>query len=191
MLGDTLVFLKKQLNTYLRSQNNLGDNAEDPVVFLDGQTTEPLTFKLGAVTMMLINIEEDTVLRAADPYVRVNRDGSRQRTNPDLRLNLSLLIIARYKQYEDSLNSLSGVIKYFQANRLIDHQTHPDLPARIEKLIIELITMPLGEQSDVWGTLRIAYQPSVMYRVKMIVFRDEMPSTGPSLEEMDIEASTS
>ncbi|HET7713657.1 MAG TPA: Pvc16 family protein, partial [Patescibacteria group bacterium] len=53
-----------------------------------------------------------------------------------------------------------------------------------EQLIIELVTLSFSEQNEIWGALRVAYQPSALYRVKMVVFYDnEARESAPTIEE--------
>lgn len=173
MISEALVFLKNRLNTHLNAGLNPDESYEDQVVFLDGQNMEPLTFKLGAVSVLLINIEEENTLRPPDLYKRTATNGSQHNVHPEIRLNLYVLFVAHFKQYEESLRYLSLIIRYFQKHRLIDHHTAPELSANIDKLIMELITLPFSEQNEVWNALRVTYHPSVLYKVKMIVFQDE------------------
>ncbi len=175
MIGEALTFLKNHLNAQLRAQAGAlpGDSDEDKVVFIDGDKTEPITFKLGAVTLLLINIEEEKVMRQADPYLRVSGDGTTYRGQPDILMHLYVLFVARFKQYDHGLSYLSRIIQHFQTNRVLDHQRAPALSPRIEKLIMELRTMPFSEQNEVWNSLRTTYLPSVLYRVKMLAFRDK------------------
>lgn len=185
MINEALVFLKNRLNAHLDSGRNPEDSQEDQVVFLEGQNTDPLTFKLGAVSVLLINLEEENTLRTPDPYIRSSPDGARQKIHPEIRLNLYVLFVARFKQYEESLRHLSLIIRYFQKHRLLNQHNAPELSENIEQLVMELITLPLSEQNDVWGALRVTYQPSVLYKVKMIVFQDE-----DALDMVEIEEKT-
>ena len=57
MIDQALVFLRNRLDTHLGLGQNPDESLEDLVVFLDGQNMDPLTFKLGAVSILLINIE--------------------------------------------------------------------------------------------------------------------------------------
>jgi hypothetical protein len=175
VISDILIFLKNRLNAYLQTKWgwNPEESREDHVVFIDGERMDPLTFQLGAVSTLLINIEEENVLRLPDPYMRVYPDGIREQVQPDIRLNLYVLFVARFKQYEDALHYLSVIIQYFQNHRVLNHHNAPELDERIEKLVIELITLPFAEQNEVWNALRTTYHPSVLYKVKMVVFRDE------------------
>jgi len=41
------------------------------------------------------------------------------------------------------------------------------------QLILELVTPSFSEQNEIWGSLRAAYLPSAMYKLKLIVFQDQ------------------
>src|SRR5215469_13980453 len=141
MIDMALTFLRDQLNAVLAAPV-LGQSpapAEDSVVFLDGDKIDPVTFKLGAVTELLINVEQEPILRAANPYQRVAPDGTAYQTRPDIRLNLCVLFVARYKQYEQSLAQLSRIIRYFQAHQVLDATMAPSMPPDIDRLTMELL----------------------------------------------------
>ncbi|MBN2133897.1 MAG: DUF4255 domain-containing protein [Sedimentisphaerales bacterium] len=53
------------------------------------------------------------------------------------------------------------------------HQNAPDPSDRIEPLIMELTVLSFCRQNGMWNALRTTYRPSVLYRVKMVAFRDE------------------
>ena len=77
MLSDTLIFLRNHLNAHLATQSGWDpeESQEEKVVFLDGEKMDPITFKLEAVSALMINLEEDNTLRAPDPYVRTTSNG--------------------------------------------------------------------------------------------------------------------
>ena len=174
MIGEALIFLKHHLNERLTAQAGgaPSESLEDKVVFVDGERMDPITFKLGAITTLLINVEEEKVLRDADPYARVDASGAPLRTQPTLRLNLYVLFVARFKQYEHGLDYLGRIIQHFQSHKILDHQSAPALDDRIAKLIMELQTLAFSEQNEVWNALRTTYHPSVLYRVKLVAFSD-------------------
>lgn len=189
MISNSLVFLKDRLNTYFKAGQAPDVSQEDPVVFLDGQNMEPLTFKLGAVSVLLINIEEENTLRAPNLYTRISPEGITQKINPDIRLNLFVLFVARYKQYEESLRNLSDIIRYFQNQRVFNHQNAPELSDEIDQLVIELVTLPFSEQNEVWNALRVTYHPSVLYKVKMVVFQDQDVTEAAEIKEKALRTS--
>ncbi len=188
MIGRVLVFLKNHLNAHLLAGGGTlpSDIGEDKVVFVDGEKLDPITFKLGAVTALLINVEEENTLHRPDPYVKGADDGSRQRVHPDIRLNLYVLFVARFKQYEHGLSYLSRIIQYFQSQRVLNHHNAPALDSQVDQLVMELITLPLSEQNDIWSSLRTTYHPSVMYKVKMVVFRDQDAVIQPPIEDAEV-----
>jgi hypothetical protein len=66
------------------------------------------------------------------------------------------------------------VIKCFQVNRIFNQKNSPELAGEnIEKLILELVTLPLEEQNQVWHSLNASYLPSVLYRVRVVSFIDD------------------
>lgn len=170
MIADTLVLLKNLLNSHFRSLNI----TEDCVVFIDGQQKpDTISFKSDSVTMLLYNIEQEALLRQGDPFARVTDDGAAQRVQPNINLNLSVLFVANFRQYEHGLFFLSSLIQYFQANNYLNHQNTRKLHAAIDRLVIELTSLSMSQQSELWGMLRSGYLPSVAYKVKTLVFRSD------------------
>ena len=94
MIGGVLTFLRQHLDAHLRTE--LGETQDDPssdkIVFVDGDKFEPISFKLGAVSELLINVEEERVLREPDLYARQSADGPPLRSQPDIRLFLYILL---------------------------------------------------------------------------------------------------
>lgn len=176
MIGRVATFLRKQLDAYLRAElAGVDDPIADKMVFLESDRVEPLGFKEEAVSELLIHVEEERQLRAADPYLHVQEDGRPRRAQPDLRLVLHVLFVARFKQYDSAWEHLAKVIEYLQSHRLIDRGSNLELPAGIERLTFELISQSLADQSTLWTMLRTSYLPSVLYRVGLVVMRDVKP----------------
>lgn len=176
MIADILVLLKNRLNAHFLSLSGAGfdDAGEDKVVFVDGdQKPDSINFKLGAVSLLLFNIERDATYRQADHYVRVADDGSTRKVNPDININLYVLFVAKFKDYEQSLHYLSMIISYFQANHYLDQQNAPEISKSIDHLVLELNTLTTTQQNELWGVLRSSYLPSLVYKVKALAFIDE------------------
>lgn len=186
MIDDTLIFLRDSLNSYLLGGAEPDDAAgEPPVRFATNDPSGTVKFATDALTLLLINLEQENVLRAPDPYVRILADGTQQRINPDVRLNLYVLCVAQFNNYTNGLRSLSRVIEYFQRNRVFTPQSAPRLSEKIDQLVVELVTLPFGEQNEIWGALRTAYQLSALYKVKMVVFRDADTLAEPGVQTVD------
>ena len=184
MIGEALDFLKDQLNGYLGTV----DSEQEKVVFLKGDQMDPVSFASGAVTALLVNLEEENTLRGADPYRRNLPDGTVLRVSSDIRLNLYVLFVARFPLYKDALTSLSRIIQFFQGHRVFGHHNAPGLDESIGQLSMEMVTLPFSEQNEVWNALRITYHPSVLYRVRMVVFQDENAVPIPEIVETQVRA---
>ncbi|MCA9988258.1 MAG: DUF4255 domain-containing protein [Anaerolineales bacterium] len=185
MLDQALLFVKDALNRYLRAQWAENDARQGPVVFLSGDQMEPITFPLGQVTLLLINIEAEPTARNADPYRRTREvDGqpSPQTVHPSLALNLYLLFVARYPAYDESLRALSQIVRYFQRHRFFSSDEVADSP--FEKLTMELITLPFAQQNEIWNALRVTYHPSLLYKLRMVVIEDDDPQPAVRVERV-------
>ncbi|HSI41598.1 MAG TPA: DUF4255 domain-containing protein [Xanthobacteraceae bacterium] len=184
MIDRALLFLRDQLNEHLaRGGGGAAAGLEDVVSFVDGDKLDPLTLKNGAISLLLVNLEQDTVMRRDDPFVRLLPDGTTARAAPEVRLNLWVLFVARFRVYEAGLAALSSVLAYFQARPLFDQRSAPALDPGIERLAIELKTLPLNEQNDLWSALRIAYHPSLLFRVRMVAVQASETPAGPPVSE--------
>jgi hypothetical protein len=175
VISELLVLLRNTVNEHLTASIGWRGAVPDqqPVVFLDSEKVDGLELTLDAVTLLLVNIEEDHTLRPADPFRRTLPDGTTQSVQPMIQLNGYVLFAARFKQYEQGLRTISQILQYFLSHRVFDHENTPALSDRIEKLTMELITLPLSEQNHLWGMLRCSYQPSLLYKVRMVVFQDD------------------
>jgi len=191
MLSEVLIFLKDHLNAHLtvKSGVNSIESVEPLVGFIDGEKMDSIGFKINAVSALLINVEEEKTLRTADPYLRSSTAGGKLNVQPDIRLNLYVLFVARFKQYEQGLSYLSLIIRYFQNHRIFNHQNAPALSEEIEQLVMELTTLPLAEQNDLWNALRTTYHPSVLYKVKTVIVSDDEAQPLPAINERDLRAS--
>jgi hypothetical protein len=176
VIDEALGFLRDQLMDH--ALEPLGQ-PEETVGFLDGDDMDPIKFKY-PITVLLINIEKETVLRAADPFKRIAADGSAYQTRPDIRLNLCLLFVAGYKNYLDSLKTISQIISYFQSHTVFENPS-------VGRLTMELLTLPLAEQNELWSALGTPYRPSVMYRVRMLVFEDRHETSTVPVSQIETE----
>ena len=181
MIDKAILFLRDILNAHLSAPApGLPESGEDAVVFLDSDKPDPISFRLGAVTELLIGMEQDPIMRAADPWQRVAADGTTFQSQPDVRLNLHVMFVARFKQYEQALAQLSRIVTFFHANPVLDARAFPAMPPDPPRLTMELLTLPLAEQNDLWNALRTALQPSLLYRARMVVITESQPAViGP------------
>ena len=170
LIHEVFNLLKDQLNTYFKTIGQV----EDKVVFIDTkQNEDTIKFTHDKITPILINIEEERIMRPPELYAANMGQAIKMGNFPEIRINLLTLFVARFGDYAQGLNFLSHVIKFFQINRVFDHTNTPTLSPDIEKLVMELTPPVLQEQDAVWNALRTSYLPSVLYKVKMLVYLDQ------------------
>ncbi|NRB42176.1 MAG: DUF4255 domain-containing protein [Pseudomonadales bacterium] len=186
MIGDIAYFLKDKLSTYLDQGLDDTGATEEQVVFVGSDKTDAINFKLGSISMMLINVEEENTLREANPYIRRDSEGNAFHASSTIRLNLSILFVSRYKDYRQSLNRLSQVIQYFQSHRVFNQDDQSGLPVGVDRLILEMTTLPFAQQNEVWSSLRSAYLPSVLYKVGVLALVAEPKESIPLIKETAI-----
>jgi Pvc16 N-terminal domain len=169
MIEHVLSFLKEQLNSYIRVKT--GAQGFE-VVFLQERNQKEVSFHNDAITTLLVNLEEDYTFRSGAAIERMPNQGSKGASNPNIYLNLYVLFTANFADYQQSLQFLSLIIKFFQSHRLFNHQNSPALYSEIEKLTLELVNLSFAEQREVWAALGMSYMPSVIYKVRMVIFTD-------------------
>jgi hypothetical protein len=170
MIDEVLIMLKEKLNDYFRRKAGI---QEDKVAFLDGSKMDPISFPVNNVVPLLMNIEEERTLRPSQRYEGLIVDGIKTKKYPAISLSLLVLFVCRFSDYEQSMKFLSLILKFFQSHPVLNQYNTPSLNPDIEKLRIELMTLPLSQQNELWSSLRTTYLPSVLYKISLLVFQDD------------------
>jgi hypothetical protein len=170
MIDIALKFIKDELSAYLKRMEAAIEDFD--VVFPDTDSSDESLFKMNKITLMLLNIEQESSLREPDLYRKVSARGAVQRVNPDVSVSLVIMLVARMRDYTNGLRYISNVIQFFLSNPVFSSETHPNTKPEIDRLVLELMTLPLAQQHELWSAMKTAYLPSVLYRVKLLVFQD-------------------
>lgn len=190
MIHDVFRCLREALVEYVQVATGVGPGvaAQDPILFPGADKVESLDVKLGAMTMLLVNLEEDRRARPADPFRRTRPDGTIVSVSAPVPLNLYILFIARFNDYLESLKHVGLVAQFFQEYRVINHENMPALGTNIDTLTTELITTPITEDNHIWKTLSTPYHPSLLYRVKMVTVQAPDGPVLPKVVSAAVEA---
>lgn len=169
MIDKTLTFLLNALNDYF-------ETSDEPKVVLSNIVAQDGSadhLPGNSILLTLVNVEEEKVLKSQTPYIKES-NGSISKINPEIKINLSVLFSANFshKNYDQALKYLSGILRFFQARNVFDHQNSPTLDPEIDKLILELITPSFEQLNHMWGFLGAKYMPSVMYKVRMLTIQE-------------------
>ncbi|WP_299459109.1 DUF4255 domain-containing protein [uncultured Microscilla sp.] len=176
MVHEAIEFLKTALNNYLL-QKIPDSTVTAPRVDYPKIDTDPPVFNLRTVNLVLINLEEERVLRPADPYAQVSSDGTHGSVSPPLSVILTLLFSAKFTDYQAALKHLSFTMQFFQSNQLFTPEDFPGMPDGIDKLTVEFQSLNNAQKNEIWSSLKVAYLPSVVYKLRMLVYQQDSTSS--------------
>ena len=201
MIDAALSFLADQLNEYLKIKSNDPDTTRilRSNVAISSETGTTVGFPDNHLGMSLINIEEERVFKDQRTSF-INADGQTEHMNPDLKLKLYILISANYQDsvasgssedYKEGLKQLSYVISFFQAKNVFTKDNSPTLAeSYIEKLIVELYSYNFEQLNNFWSVLGTHYMPSVLYKVRVVVFQEKaLQDTALPIEKIKVKTS--
>ena len=171
MINKALNFLEQQLDAVLTAP---GDPEALLLTTLVNEKGE-LNIQAGQLALMLVNIEEERILKTQQPRERRSGDSVRF-ANPEIKLNLLVMLAANpgTDNYLTALDRLSQAITFFQGTSFFDKLKYPVLEPEIEKLTIELFPLSLEQQNQLWASLGAKYIPSVIYKVRLVVIDQEL-----------------
>lgn len=172
VIEKSLTFISNQLDTYLKQR--LGDNENKKKVVLSNvlKQTGEVAIEQDQLAIGLVNIEEESIGKSQKAYLRQS-NGMHQKTRPEIKLNLYLLIVARFGEYEEALKAISYVISFFQSRNVFESNKHPAMHESLDKLVFELQTMSFEQINHLWGAMGAKYMPSVLYKMRMLTVREE------------------
>src|ERR1043165_1242186 len=153
MIYEVLNFLKLKLESYLSE----GRANTEPLVMLSNPWTNNDSNKNSSFlnAMTLISLEEEKTFKTQGHQIVPGKQGGYYTREPEINLNLYILISAYNKNYEDGLKFISKVVGYFQRNNVFkkqpDKKPDEDLPLKVEKIIVELYTTTFDQQNQIWA----------------------------------------
>lgn len=168
MIYEALSCLAEEINEYFRIRLKI---SEDKVV-LSAIVNQDGTVAIqgeNKILLTLVNIEKETVGKSNSGIpgssVLINKSSA-------LTINLYVLFSAYFSNgnYPEALRFISFIIAYFQQNAVFTRMNTPRLDADIEKLVFELATISPEQLNNIWGSLGAKYMPSVVYKVRMLTF---------------------
>lgn len=173
MLDVAVSFLADEFNSYLLRRTgsaSLGQVVAGGIVNDKGE----LAIASGSVALALVNIEEERVVREQVP-ARLLAGGRELLLQPELKLNLTLLFAARMADYKTTLKALSNVLTFFQSHPVFTADAYPALDSRIGKIAMDLYSVTPETLNQIWASVGAKYQPSVLYRARLVTIQDQEP----------------
>lgn len=164
MIESVFTAMAEKLNTYFTNRYMTGDDfvIVSNLVNQDGSAALTESDKL---IVTLANMQQETM--------NTRRNNATLLDAP-ININMYALISAYFIEdnYQDSLKYLSGVVSFFQANKVFNHQNTPDLDPEIDKVTFEISNMNIQELSQLWGIIGGKYLPSLLYKIRMVPLTD-------------------
>jgi hypothetical protein len=168
MIHAAVSHIASQLNQFLKRSFDLN---EDVVVLSnimeqDGTLAPNINNKL---VVFLVNVEKETASSRPGNLGGFERSAS---SYPPVFLNLYVMVAGNFgcSNYAEALKFLSNTVSFFQRQPVFDHQVTPELDKRINKLALDIENLNIQDLSSLWGILSGKYQPSILYKVRMVAF---------------------
>ncbi len=201
MLHTALDFLAKEMNAYLEVRNGMvGDK-----VVLTNVATENGGWAIpnDHIGLSLINIEEERVFKEQRTAFK-NENGQTEHYNPEVKLNLYVLVTANFsnaegangaevgEDYKEGLKQLSYIISFFQGKNVFTNDNSPllaETDPTIQKMVIELYSYSFEQLYNFWTVVGAKYLPSILYRIRLIKFQEKRSLESPRglITTIDIE----
>lgn len=194
MIDEVLKYLVAQLNGKLNSP----DSNDQIVVLPTTAPSDSVSFADNQVTLLLLRIEEERIMRQDDPWFRqkepdpnnTNSNGvdppkkTVKRMAPPIFLHLYVLLVSRNANYATAMERLSNIIRFFQARRVFD-ETSPPWPFsdKLPELRVELHSPTFTTLNEIWSMLKSPLHPCVMYRLTLTLLEDAALSKSETLIE--------
>jgi hypothetical protein len=159
MIYKALQLVTEQLNGYLK----LSFKLRDDIAFLSPIKDADKVYPSNRVSVTLIGLERET--SGGINFQRtVISDSTVKRTAPAWQMNVNILIsvIFQDKQYEDSLQMLSGILSFIQKNNMITSQD------QATSFAIDPVNLSIQELANLWGICGDSYFPSMACRLRVL-----------------------
>lgn len=201
MIYSALEFLTQELNAFIKLKvgDTVGDTNGDRI-FLSSVTNENgIIIPDKSLGLSLINIEEERTLKE-QKSTYINSVGKVEKRNPDIQLNLYVLITANFQNkkqndssddYVEGLKQLGYAISFFQAKNVFTKENSPRLAGidpDLSKLVVELYSYSFEQLYNFWTVVGAKYLPSVLYKVKTIrVQENAIQESGDPIEKIHLD----
>lgn len=180
MLRQALELVSSELNAYLTNGMTMNlvvcDNIARWENKDDNNHNEPME---GKVVLTLVGIEEENHL--AQPNYTTRNPNTQETTykNPPVKFNSYWLFTMNRENYLDAMDSLSGVIRFFQGK---SHFSSNDF-----ELFFKLHAPTFEEANHLWAMLGGKQIPYIMYKVRLFELERSMPANAvPPVQQVQI-----
>ena len=194
MIHSVLEFLTQELNSFIKLK--VGDPLTTRI-FLSGVTNEAgIAIPDQSLGLSLINIEEERTNKEQQSRF-INSVGKVEKRNPEIQLNLYVLITANFQNkqanntsddYVEGLKQLSYAISFFQSKNVFTPENSPALSGfdeSLKKIVVELYSYSFEQLYNFWSVVGAKYLPSVLYKIKTLTIQENaIQESGEPIEQI-------
>jgi Pvc16 N-terminal domain len=188
LIFEVLDYLKSEINVSEKGVGegefaNLGNISK-----LENNSSPSSAMAQDKIIVTVVNIEEEKTLKNNPHYVRKG-DGIEKR-NPTLFLNLYVLFCAPSETYENALTYISRIVGFFQKKTLFNSENASEelsksFPSKVEKLVVEIVSLNFEQLNHLWGILGGKYMPSILYKIRMVPIQESESGPVELIEEIE------
>lgn len=174
LLKNSIEFLKKKVNNYY----NGGDSIVEVTNIATLNDGDEFLESISPIILSVVNIEEDRLAGSPSVYqpTKDSREPIDRYKNPAQHFVTSILFTAYHKNgsdnnYLEGINKLETVIRCFQEQQVFYVKEKEEVDPSDEdhvKLVLNMKSLNLNEQNQLWAMLGNRYMPSVLYKMRMI-----------------------
>lgn len=162
MIGDTLEYLRLQIREHL--------GMHDSEITLGHLHSRRDDSNKHGIRIALVNVTEEPALRQP-PHDTGTRTGEPLHSTALPTLNLYIVVAFDFDDYGAGLNLLAKTLEFFQAMPILDAALQRQgriLPPALQRVLIDVQNCDMAQLSDLWKINGGTYQPSLLYRVRLV-----------------------
>lgn len=167
MIYECLNCLAEEMNAFFKSKLKIH---EDKVIVsaIVNQNGSIAVQGENKVLITLVNIIRDTNMKREG----LSGAGLSLNTAKPICIQLYLMVSCYFSDanYPEALRFLSFIIGFLQEKNVFDHTNTPRMDKDLEKLIFEMESVEPERLNNIWSILGAKYMPSVLYKVRMIIY---------------------
>ncbi len=172
MIDKSLEFLRDQLNEHIKKKFELTQDKVQlsSIVKQDGKLDNEL--EDDSISIMLINVQEESTIQSPTKHLHLE-NSELSIINPDMNINLGILIIVNFTHYVESMKFLTAVFGFFQSKNVFSRANITNFNMEsIDEIRTRFISQTQEQQNQLWGTLGAKYMPSALYKVRLIKIQE-------------------
>ena len=187
MIHKTLLQLQKYLTFRFKQ---VGPPDSDWVVELEALPKDDRQLSGKNIVITLIRIEEETSNKQQVLYKKAQSGSKMYMMNPDITLNLYILISAQSSDYSAALKQISETMRLLNASKDVPPginatKEEKDTCMFVRDLNIELQKLSFEQNNSLWQTIGRTVAPAAYYKVRLVTLVAPDPSEEVGIISID------